>query len=185
MAPRAAERAHGTERSRPPPRREGGGWREELRPTGTDDVQCRAARRPDGAGTAGRAVTVVYVAAPVPLLAVPLLAGAAGEAVDHPLLPPRAVTCREEGGGRAEEGGVRAGEGVAPGVLCARSGALWVKEEEEKEKEEEDSQNLFLLWPRSSSTTEVVCSWLVTLVQCFCSVPFVCRQASAARYGPE
>ena len=72
-----------SERSRPPQRREGGGWREVLRPTGTDDVQCRAARRHDGAGAAGRegAVTVGYVAAPVPLLAVPLLASAAGEAV--------------------------------------------------------------------------------------------------------
>ena len=53
VAPRAAERAHGTERSRPPQCREGGGWRGVLRPTGTDDVQCRATRRPDGAGAAG------------------------------------------------------------------------------------------------------------------------------------
>ena len=30
------------------------GWRGELRPTGTDDVQGRAARRPEGAGAAGR-----------------------------------------------------------------------------------------------------------------------------------
>ena len=63
VAPRAAERAHGTERSRPPQHREGGGWRGVLRPADIDDVQCRAARRPDGAGAAGGAVTVGYVAA--------------------------------------------------------------------------------------------------------------------------
>ena len=44
VAPRAAERPHGTERSRPPQRREGDGWREELRPTGTDVVQCKRGR---------------------------------------------------------------------------------------------------------------------------------------------
>ena len=49
-----SERPHGAERSRPPQRRAGGGWREVLRPTGTDDIQCRAARRLDGAGAAGR-----------------------------------------------------------------------------------------------------------------------------------
>ena len=38
MAPNAAA----------PQRREGGGWRDELRPTGTDDVQCRAAGSPGG-----------------------------------------------------------------------------------------------------------------------------------------
>ena len=36
------------------------------------------------------------------------------------------------------------------------------EEKEEKVEEEEDSQNLFLLWPRSSSTTAVVCPWPVT-----------------------
>ena len=60
---------------------------EVRRPTGAEDSQLRAAaRRPDGAGAArgegGGAVTVGYVAAPAPLLAVPLLAGAAGEAID-------------------------------------------------------------------------------------------------------
>ena len=54
-----------------------------------------------------------------------------------------------------------AAEGGGPGV-----GEQADEEKEEKEEEEEDSQNLFLLWPRSSSTTSVVCPWLVTLVQC-------------------
>ena len=78
----------------------------------------------------GRAVTVGYVAAPVPLLAVPLLAGAAGEAVYARTL--RAVACRE--GGRAEEGGVHsAGGRVAPGVL-ARARELYGSKRKRKKR---------------------------------------------------
>ena len=47
-----------------------------------------------------------------------------------------------------------------------------------------------LRWPRSSSTTAVVCPWLVLLFWCSSRcILFVCRQDSAARhygrYGPE
>ena len=98
--------------------------------TGTDDVQCRAARRSDGAGAAGRSSHGRFRGCP--------------QCRCWPCRfwhspPPRAVACREEkgGGGRAVEGGVRpAGGGVAPGVLGVRSGAPRVQEEEEKEEEE-------------------------------------------------
>ena len=48
---------------------------------------------------------------------------------------------------------------------------LFWAEEEEEEEEEEDSRNLFLLWPRSSSTTAVVCPRLVTLVHAYAVSP--------------
>ena len=57
-------------------------------------------------------------------------------------------------------------------------------QEEEKEEEEETSSR----WPRSSSTTEVACPWLLIWCSSRC-IPFVCRQDSAARHygrnGPE
>ena len=67
----------------------------------------------------GGAVTVGHVAAPVPSLAVPLLASAAGEVVDrsHPPAPPHARHRDEEGlggGGEAEEGAGRRSHGFAP-----------------------------------------------------------------------
>ena len=57
------------------------------RPTGTDDSELRDAAGAScggvrAAGRRGGAVTVGYVAAPVPTLALPVLAGSVGEAVD-------------------------------------------------------------------------------------------------------
>ena len=80
----------------------------------------------------GVAVTVGYVAAPVPLLAVPLLAGAAGEAVDARTL--RFLLAWSLAEKNEEEEG-----GVAPGILGARSGAPRVQEEEEEEEEASSS----------------------------------------------
>ena len=51
------------------------------------------------------------------------------------------------------------------------------QEEKEEEEEEEASQNFFLSWPRSSSTTAVTFPMLVSLVQCSRCVLFACRQA--------
>ena len=82
VATRVSERPHGAERSRPPQRREGGGWREVLRPTAQTTFSAWRHGVLTEPVLQGGAVTVGYVAAPVPLLAVPLLAGAAGEAVD-------------------------------------------------------------------------------------------------------
>ena len=75
-------------------------------------------------------------------------------------------------------------EGEGPGV------GQHADEEKEKEEEEETSSRSLLSWPRSLSTTAVVCPWLVLLSWCFSRcIPFVCRQDSAARqhgrYGPE
>ena len=76
---RLRERPHGADRCRTSQCREGGGRRDVLRPTGTDDVQRRVAPgcvegapQCPGAG--------------VPSLAMPLLAGAAGQAVDDTAL---------------------------------------------------------------------------------------------------
>ena len=74
------------------------------------------------------------------------------------------------------------------GLAWHRLLRLWDEEEEEEEEEEADSSDLFppLSWPRSSSTSAVVCSWLVFF--CARSVPFL-WQAQAARhhcrYAPE
>ena len=140
----------------------------------------------------GEAFTVCYVPAPVPLLAVPLLAGAAGEAVDARTLSfllARSLAEKEEekGAGEGEEGGVcPAGGGVAPGVLGARSGAPWVEEEEEEEEADASDLLLPLSLPRSSSTTAVARSRLVFFSRC---APFLRWQVHAAgllgRYGPE
>ena len=92
----------------------------------------------------------------LPTLALPVLAGSAGEPVDARTLRfllDRSLAEEEE------EGGVRqAGGGVPPGVLGACSGAPRIQEEEEEEEEKEASQNLFLFRPPSSSTTAVVCA---------------------------
>ena len=142
---RGGATTHGTQRSRPPKRRDGG-WRGVLRPTGTDDVQCRAARRLVGAGgshgrlrgcpsaVAGRA--------------------ASGDAVDARTL--RFLVARSLAEKKEEE------EEQGKAEFAQQVEEL---RQEEKEEKEEDSPILFLLWPRSSSTTAVVCSWLVTLVQ--------------------
>ena len=52
--------------------------------------------------------------------------------------------------------------------MANEMGKLSLHLDREEEEEEEASQNLFTLlsWPRSSSTTSVLRSWLVLLVQC-------------------
>ena len=80
VAPRAAERAHGADRRHTPQCREGGGRRNVLRPTGTEDGQRReAAGSLEGSWPPWvEAVTVGYVAASVPPLGVPLHQGDEG-----------------------------------------------------------------------------------------------------------
>ena len=129
-----------------------------------------------------------------PLLVVPALHGE--DSVDGTtvsFLLRQTLVLKKKGGGEGEEAeAVDAGAPLAVGDASrwplapadeeddGTPQAPRCKEEEEEEEEEEDSQNLFLSWPRSSSTAAVVCPWLVTLVQCLRSVLFVCRQAYAA-----
>ena len=111
-----------SERSRPPQRREGGSWREELRPTGTDDVQCGATRRPDGARAAGgrQSWSVTWL---------PLCrcwpcrfwrARQVRQSTLHFLLPRSLADKEEEEEEKRKSGDRLAGGGVAAGVLGAR-----------------------------------------------------------------
>ena len=94
VASRATDGGCGAGNGVPPLVRKGG--HRARRPTGAVDSHqhqggsgARAVRRPTGteaAGSPAEPVTDGYVAAPAPLLAVPLLASAAGEAVDHSTL---------------------------------------------------------------------------------------------------
>ena len=157
-------------------RRLRGAWRHEWRPLTTVlfGVRDQARTKPLGdrrpplrqrpgvlteSEPQGGAVTFGNVAAPVPLLAVPLLAGAAGEAVDarteerkkreeeEELLSRR--QCRPSAARTIRSGG-------SPTSSCTGG-----QEEKEEEEEEEASSYLFkfLFWPRSSSTAAVGCSF--------------------------
>ena len=114
------------------------------------------------------------------------MADSAAEVVDSSslqFLTAAALAGRKEGGG---EGGEGAGEGreergAAAGGCCDGASAT-LSRAQQGEEEEKNFEDLFtlLLLPRSSSTTAVLCSWLVMPVQCFSRcVPFVCRQAPA------
>ena len=115
-----SERPHGTERSYPPQRREGGGLARRT--------QAYGAQTTFSAGRPGvlkdpapqGAVTVGYVAAPGPLLKVASLAG--GDGVDATTVSYflSVALAKKKGGGGEGEG--REGE-EAEGGLGARSGA--------------------------------------------------------------
>ena len=124
----------------------------------------------------GGAVTDGYVAAPLPSLAVPLLAGAAGEGVDSSslrFLTAAALRQREEeeegaGESEGEEEGAREGASAAgKGAVVQGVGG---QEEEEEEEEEADASYVLSLSSRtrSSSTAAVACSqcWLFLFSLC-------------------
>ena len=129
-----------------------------------------------------------------------------------PARGPRVLEEEAEGGeGEASVGGEGEGEGNGEGggadaealserirhdmPLIESEWAAWYRwqasssssgRKRKKEEEEETSSR----WPRSSSTTAVLCPWLVLLFWCSSRcIPFVCRQDSVARhygrYGPE
>ena len=107
------------------------------RPAGTRDRQPRTEPEPQG-----RAVTVGYVAAPAPLLAVPLLAGAASEAIHGAALSflLQSLAVKEEGGRGAGQKVRESLERLRAKVdveHAALRGSLFVFRREEEEEEEE------------------------------------------------
>ena len=166
VATRVSERPHGTERSRPPQRREGGGWREVLRSTGTDVVQCRAAGCPEGSRAAGGSHGRLRgCPGAVAGCAAVGQHGRRGRGQRGPLLPPSAVTCRAEEGGGGRVGSCEAAASLAAPRATAfthgraaepdpglQRGDQEDKEIEKEEEEKTSSGSSSSLWSSLCST---------------------------------